>query len=174
MIHRIINSVHFSCFRLPLWSEKKLTITIQREISVIDGKFYLENVPKDSAIVKYSPERLDSRFQVMTDKDGKFTLEIPNDLEDKDEIKLEIAYNGKKYVRSVPRESRDNAIIHIRELAGPEPDAFEDDNIANRAASFTMSVSVQNHNFHNNEDADWIKFYGISEITYPGLFINKK
>ena len=45
-------------------------------------------------------------------------------------------------------------------------DMYENDNDMHQAKVIIINDDFQQHNFHSNEDEDWVKFYGINGISY--------
>ncbi|MEA3361280.1 MAG: hypothetical protein U9R17_18000, partial [Thermodesulfobacteriota bacterium] len=49
---------------------------------------------------------------------------------------------------------------------GSDPDDYEQDDTFGQANVINLNGDPQNHNFHDTNDKDWVKFYGIAEEIY--------
>ncbi len=57
------------------------------------------------------------------------------------------------------------------EVTRPGPDAYEPDNTHSEASVIFIN-DKQKHNFYEPEDADWVKFYGLSGVIYEIEAVN--
>jgi hypothetical protein len=74
------------------------------------------------------------------------------------------------YRISIYAEKQDGQHIDIQSLTFFQnigPDVYENDNRMSRSTVIVVNGSTrQHHNFHENSDEDWLKFYGISGKKY--------
>ena len=134
-----------------IWADDVTSTGIVSSVmAVITPPSYMENLPG------HSENELPSIF---LDKEGSHQYEgIYNDFD----------YYG-SYTIAIYAKDNENNLSFLSEMVifRPDgPDIYENDDTYSDGNMIFTEGSVQRHNFHDEEEKDWVKFYGNADKTY--------